>query len=117
ERTRAALLETLYEELHLNSQSMMGLGAEEDKMENGGGGSSSFFESFKRVIRSRSQSMDAMGLSSKRQNTVTTSHSGSFGHHSPDIAKATGLSLLVPGKTSSRYGRRGSAIGIGTIEE
>uniref|UniRef100_A0A8C5SGE8 RAP1 GTPase activating protein n=1 Tax=Laticauda laticaudata TaxID=8630 RepID=A0A8C5SGE8_LATLA len=117
ERTRAALLETLYEELHLNSQSMMGLGTEEDKMENGGGGSSSFFESFKRVIRSRSQSMDAMGLSSKRQNTVTTSHSGSFGHHSPDIAKASGLSLLVPGKTSSRYGRRGSAIGIGTIEE
>lgn len=46
---------------------------------------------FQRVIRSRSQSMDAMGLSGKRQNTVTTSHSGSFGHHSPDIAKATGL--------------------------
>ncbi|KAM6434973.1 rap1 GTPase-activating protein 1 isoform 3-T3 [Liasis olivaceus] len=117
ERTRAALLETLYEELHLNSQSMMGLGADDDKMENGGGGSSSFFESFKRVIRSRSQSMDAVGLSSKRQSTVTTSHSGSFGHHSPDITKATGLSLLVPGKTSSRCGRRGSAIGIGTIEE
>ncbi|XP_058017293.1 rap1 GTPase-activating protein 1 isoform X4 [Ahaetulla prasina] len=50
ERTRAALLETLYEELHLNSQSMMGLGAEDDKMENGGGGSSSFFESFKSLI-------------------------------------------------------------------
>ncbi|XP_039223654.1 rap1 GTPase-activating protein 1 isoform X1 [Crotalus tigris] len=117
ERTRAALLETLYEELHLNSQSMMGLGGEEEKMENGGGGSSSFFESFKRVIRSRSQSMDAVGLSSKKQNTVTISQSGSFGHHSPDITKASGLSLLVPGKTSSRYGRRGSAIGIGTIEE
>ncbi|KAG8142232.1 putative RAP1 GTPase activating protein [Naja naja] len=123
ERTRAALLETLYEELHLNSQSMMGLGAEEDKMENGGGGSSSFFESFKRVIRSRSQSMDAMGLSSKRQNTVTTSHSGSFGHHSPDIAKATGLSLIVPGKSPTRkksgpFGsRRSSAIGIENIQE
>lgn len=26
-------------------------------------------------------------------------------------------SLLVPGKTPSKYGRRGSAIGIGTIEE
>ncbi|KAM6434975.1 rap1 GTPase-activating protein 1 isoform 5-T5 [Liasis olivaceus] len=50
ERTRAALLETLYEELHLNSQSMMGLGADDDKMENGGGGSSSFFESFKSLI-------------------------------------------------------------------
>ncbi|XP_063001624.1 rap1 GTPase-activating protein 1 [Elgaria multicarinata webbii] len=117
ERTRAALLETLYEELHLNSQSMMGLGGDEDKMENGGGGGGGFFESFKRVIRSRSQSMDAVGLSGKRQNTVSTSHSGSFGHNNPDIAKAAGISLLVPGKTPSRYGRRGSAIGIGTIEE
>ncbi|XP_045078838.1 rap1 GTPase-activating protein 1-like isoform X2 [Coregonus clupeaformis] len=72
ERTRSALLETLYEELHINSQSMMGLGGDEDKLENGAGGG--FFESFK--------------------------------------------SLLVPGKSPSRYhGRRGSAIGIGTIEE
>lgn len=46
ERTRAALLETLYEELHIHSQSMMGLGGDEDKMENGGG-SGGFFESFK----------------------------------------------------------------------
>ncbi|XP_067095439.1 rap1 GTPase-activating protein 1-like isoform X3 [Osmerus mordax] len=73
ERTRSALLETLYEELHLNSQAMMGLGGEEDKMENGSGGGGGFFESFK--------------------------------------------SLLVPGKSPSKYGRRGSAIGIGTIEE
>nr|XP_032639829.1 rap1 GTPase-activating protein 1 isoform X3 [Chelonoidis abingdonii] len=117
ERTRAALLETLYEELHVNSQSMMGLGGDEDKLENGGGGSGGFFESFKRVIRSRSQSMDAMGLSSKKQNTVSTSHSGSFGHNNPDMAKTTGISLLVPGKAPTRCGRRGSAIGIGTIEE
>lgn len=49
ERTRSALLETLYEELHVNSQSMMGLGGDEDKMENGGGGGGGggFFESFK----------------------------------------------------------------------
>ncbi|XP_042569068.1 rap1 GTPase-activating protein 1-like isoform X7 [Cyprinus carpio] len=72
ERTRSALLETLYEELHINSQAMMGMGGEEDKLENGGGGGG-FFESFK--------------------------------------------SLLVPGKSPSKYGRRGSAIGIGTIEE
>ncbi|XP_043977629.1 rap1 GTPase-activating protein 1 isoform X5 [Gambusia affinis] len=74
ERTRSALLETLYEELHINSQSMMGLGGDEDKLENGGGGGGGgFFESFK--------------------------------------------SLLVAGKSPSKYGRRGSAIGIGTIEE
>ncbi|XP_039710147.1 rap1 GTPase-activating protein 1 isoform X3 [Pteropus medius] len=116
ERTRAALLETLYEELHIHSQSMMGLGGDEDKMENGSGGGG-FFESFKRVIRSRSQSMDAMGLSNKKPNTVSTSHSGSFTPNNPDLAKAAGISLLIPGKSSSRFGRRGSAIGIGTVEE
>ncbi|XP_062872187.1 rap1 GTPase-activating protein 1 isoform X2 [Trichomycterus rosablanca] len=73
ERTRGALLETLYEELHANSQAMMGIGGDEEKLENGGGGGGGFFESFK--------------------------------------------SLLVPGKSPSKYGRRGSAIGIGTIEE
>ncbi|XP_026022841.1 rap1 GTPase-activating protein 1 isoform X6 [Astatotilapia calliptera] len=54
ERTRSALLETLYEELHINSQSMMGLGGDEDKLENGGGGGGGggggFFESFKSLI-------------------------------------------------------------------
>ncbi|XP_031422507.1 rap1 GTPase-activating protein 1 isoform X10 [Clupea harengus] len=50
ERTRTALLETLYEELHLHSQAMMGLGGEEDKLENGGGGGGGFFESFKSLI-------------------------------------------------------------------
>ncbi|XP_064353108.1 rap1 GTPase-activating protein 1 isoform X1 [Dromaius novaehollandiae] len=74
ERTRAALLETLHEELHAHSQAMLGLGPDEDRPENGAGGAGSgggsFFESFK--------------------------------------------SLLVPG---SRRGRRGSAIGIGTVEE
>ncbi|XP_042265145.1 rap1 GTPase-activating protein 1-like isoform X10 [Thunnus maccoyii] len=73
ERTRSALLETLYEELHVNSQTMMGVGGEDDKLENGSGGGGGFFESFK--------------------------------------------SLLVPGKSPSKYGRRGSAIGIGTVEE
>ncbi|XP_029993686.1 rap1 GTPase-activating protein 1-like isoform X9 [Sphaeramia orbicularis] len=73
ERTRSALLETLYEELHINSQAMMGVGGEDDKLENGSGGGGGFFESFK--------------------------------------------SLLVPGKSPSKYGRRGSAIGIGTVEE
>ncbi|KAF7241154.1 Rap1 GTPase-activating protein 1 [Varanus komodoensis] len=45
ERTRSALLESLYEELQIRSRSMMGLASgDEDKMENGGGG---FFENFK----------------------------------------------------------------------
>ncbi|XP_068097797.1 rap1 GTPase-activating protein 1 isoform X3 [Hyperolius riggenbachi] len=123
ERTRAALLETLYEELHLNSQSMMGLCGDDDKMENGGGGGGGFFESFKRVIRSRSQSMDAMGLSNKKQHTVSTSHSGSFGHN-PEMPKPPGISLIVPGKSPTRKksggpfsSRRSSAIGIENIQE
>ncbi|KAM8796371.1 rap1 GTPase-activating protein 1 [Eudromia elegans] len=70
ERTRAALLETLHEELHAHSQAMLGLGPDEERADNGAAAAGSFFESFK--------------------------------------------SLLVPG---SRRGRRGSAIGIGTVEE
>ncbi|XP_054628368.1 rap1 GTPase-activating protein 1 isoform X10 [Dunckerocampus dactyliophorus] len=50
ERTRSALLETLYEELHVNSQAMMGVGGDEDKLENGSGGGGGFFESFKSLI-------------------------------------------------------------------
>ncbi|XP_060708304.1 rap1 GTPase-activating protein 1 isoform X2 [Hemiscyllium ocellatum] len=118
ERTRSALLETLYEELHVNSQAMMGISNEDEKIENGGsGGGGGFFESFKRVIRSRSQSMDAMGHSNKKQNTVSTSHSGSFTHNTGETIKAPGISLLVPGKSPTKHGRRGSAIGIGTVEE
>ncbi|CAH2318533.1 rap1 GTPase-activating 1 isoform X2 [Pelobates cultripes] len=123
ERTRVALLETLYEELHINSQCMMGLCGDDDKMENGGGGGGGFFESFKRVIRSRSQSMDAMGLSSKKQHTVSTSHSGSFGHNNPENPKPPGISLIVPGKSPTRKksgpfsSRRSSAIGIENIQE
>ncbi|XP_054628339.1 rap1 GTPase-activating protein 1 isoform X7 [Dunckerocampus dactyliophorus] len=118
ERTRSALLETLYEELHVNSQAMMGVGGDEDKLENGSGGGGGFFESFKRVIRSRSQSMDAVGLTFKKPHTVSTSLSSNFNHSTrAESPKFPGISLLVPGKSPSKYGRRGSAIGIGTVEE
>uniref|UniRef100_A0A8C9PWB0 RAP1 GTPase activating protein n=1 Tax=Spermophilus dauricus TaxID=99837 RepID=A0A8C9PWB0_SPEDA len=76
-----------------------------------------------RVIRSRSQSMDAMGLSNKKPNTVSTSHSGSFAPNNPDLTKAAGISLIVPGKSPTRkksgpFGsRRSSAIGIENIQE
>ncbi|XP_077074325.1 rap1 GTPase-activating protein 1 isoform X17 [Siphateles boraxobius] len=127
ERTRSALLETLYEELHFNSQAMMGLGGEEDKLENGGGGGGGFFESFKRVIRSRSQSLDTMGLNIRKY-TVSNSHSGSFTHNninhlSPETPKTPGISLIIPGKSPTRKksgpfsSRRSSAIGIENIQE
>uniref|UniRef100_A0A8C8CXL9 Rap-GAP domain-containing protein n=1 Tax=Oncorhynchus tshawytscha TaxID=74940 RepID=A0A8C8CXL9_ONCTS len=81
--------------------------------------SGGFFESFKRVIRSRSQSMDAMGLSNKKPHTVSTSLSGSF----TETPKTPGISLIIPGKSPTRkksgpFGtRRSSAIGIENIQE
>ncbi|XP_029689257.1 rap1 GTPase-activating protein 1 isoform X14 [Takifugu rubripes] len=122
ERTRSALLETLYEELHLNSQAMMGVGGEDDKMENGSGGGGGFFESFKRVIRSRSHSMDAMGSALKKTHSVSSNLS-SFSHEPAEGHKFPGISLIIPGKSPTRKksgpfsSRRSSAIGIENIQE
>ncbi|KAB0390457.1 hypothetical protein E2I00_005537, partial [Balaenoptera physalus] len=74
ERTRAALLETLYEELHIHSQSMMGLAGHPEPQP-------------------------------------------VHGCHGAEQQEAQHRSLLIPGKSASRFGRRGSAIGIGTVEE
>ncbi|CAL8367311.1 unnamed protein product, partial [Lota lota] len=113
ERTRSALLETLYEELHVNSQAMLGIGGEDDKMENGTGAGGGFFESLRRVIRSRSQSEDTTGHYLRNQRSLSIFNT----NHPADSPKFPGISLLVPGKSSNKYGRRGSAIGIGTVEE
>ncbi|XP_042346993.1 rap1 GTPase-activating protein 1 isoform X5 [Plectropomus leopardus] len=121
ERTRSALLETLYEELHVNSQAMMGVGGDDDKLENGSAGGGGFFESFKRVIRSRSQSMDAMGVTLKKPHTFSTS--SSFNHEPAESPKFPGISLIIPGKSPTRKksgpfsSRRSSAIGIENIQE
>lgn len=40
--------------------------------------------------------MDAMGLSNKKPNTVSTSHSGSFTPNNPDLAKAAGIVSVPP---------------------
>lgn len=45
ERTRAALLETLHEELQGRSQAMLGMGPDEERPDNGS--APGFFESFK----------------------------------------------------------------------
>ncbi|XP_038138623.1 rap1 GTPase-activating protein 1-like isoform X8 [Cyprinodon tularosa] len=120
ERTRSALLETLYEELHLNSQAIMGVGGEDDKLENGNAGGGGFFESFKRVIRGRSQSVDATSLTLKKQHSV----SNNLSSHSPaENPKFPGISLIIPGKSPTRKksgpfsSRRSSAIGIENIQE
>uniref|UniRef100_A0A452UGJ1 RAP1 GTPase activating protein n=1 Tax=Ursus maritimus TaxID=29073 RepID=A0A452UGJ1_URSMA len=129
ERTRAALLETQ----GLPGVTQSGIGGEGPDVRapgfpRGRGppkvcASSTPTPPSQRVIRSRSQSMDAMGLSNKKPNTVSTSHSGSFAPNNPDLAKAAGISLIVPGKSPTRkksgpFGsRRSSAIGIENIQE
>ncbi|XP_072223886.1 rap1 GTPase-activating protein 1-like isoform X12 [Leuresthes tenuis] len=101
ERTRSALLETLYEELHVNSQAIMGVGGEDDKLENGNAGGGGFFESFKRVIRSRSQSVDATGLGFKKPHTFSNSLSSTFNHSPAESPKFPGIVSTVPPRRAS----------------
>uniref|UniRef100_A0A8C4QXU5 RAP1 GTPase activating protein b n=1 Tax=Eptatretus burgeri TaxID=7764 RepID=A0A8C4QXU5_EPTBU len=132
ERTRTALLESLYEDLCKRSQAMVQQNTDEERSENGSiaGG---FLESFKRVIRGRSQSMDAMGAANKKQGgsgatpsspAPTTSHVTSLISHSvSEGAKNSASSLIIPNKSPVRRksspfgGRRSSAIGIENIQE
>ncbi|OXB71810.1 UNVERIFIED_CONTAM: hypothetical protein H355_002779, partial [Colinus virginianus] len=126
ERTRSALLESLFEELQLRSRCMMGLPIEEDdKTENGSGG---FFENFKRVIRGRSQSLDTMGISVRKQQPATmpsrpTTAGLALSQSVAEGPKAIAASFALPGRSPSRtrtsrfHGRRSSAIGIENIQE
>ncbi|XP_009986474.1 PREDICTED: rap1 GTPase-activating protein 1-like, partial [Tauraco erythrolophus] len=126
ERTRSALLESLFEELQLRSRSMMGLPVgEDDKIENGSGG---FLENFKRVIRGRSQSLDTMGIAMRKQQPASLpSRPPTAGLAlSQSVAegpKAIAASFALPGRSPSHtrasrfHGRRSSAIGIENIQE
>ncbi|XP_032069873.1 rap1 GTPase-activating protein 1-like [Thamnophis elegans] len=128
DRTRSALLESLFEELQIRSRSMMGLASgDEDKIENGGGG---FFENFKRVIRGRSQSLDTMGIAMKKQQqppATLPSRPATAGlalnQSVAEGPKAIAASFALPGRSPSRNrgsrfnGRRSSAIGIENIQE
>ncbi|XP_065588170.1 rap1 GTPase-activating protein 2 isoform X3 [Cyrtonyx montezumae] len=88
DRTRAALLDNLHDELHGHTQTMLGLGPEEDKLENGGHGG--FLESFKRAIRVRSHSMETMVGSQRRQHGgIPGSLSGGIAHSSGEVTKTT----------------------------
>ncbi|KAM6096212.1 rap1 GTPase-activating protein 1-like isoform 3-T4 [Chlamydotis macqueenii] len=126
ERTRSALLESLFEELQLRSRSMMGFPiGEDDKIENGSGG---FLENFKRVIRGRSQSLDTMGISMRKQQPATlpsrpTTAGLALSQSVAEGPKAIAASFALPGRSPSRtrasrfHGRRSSAIGIENIQE
>ncbi|XP_027717582.1 rap1 GTPase-activating protein 2 isoform X3 [Vombatus ursinus] len=89
DRTRAALLDNLHDDLHTHTQAMLGLGPEEDKFENGGHGG--FLESFKRAIRVRSHSMETMVGSQKKHQSggIPGSLSGGITHNSVEVTKTT----------------------------
>ncbi|XP_029437233.1 rap1 GTPase-activating protein 1-like [Rhinatrema bivittatum] len=124
ERTRGALMDSLYEELQLRSRSMMGLAGDDDKIENGGGG---FFENFKRVIRGRSQSLDATGMALRKQHPPALNRPATANLALPpsitEGPKAITASFVLPRRSPSRsrashfHGRRSSAIGIVNILE
>uniref|UniRef100_A0A8D2QGG2 Rap-GAP domain-containing protein n=1 Tax=Zonotrichia albicollis TaxID=44394 RepID=A0A8D2QGG2_ZONAL len=104
DRTRAALLDNLHDELHGHTQTMLGLGPEEDKMENGGHGG--FLESFKRAIRVRSHSMETMVGSQKKHHGsgIPGSLSGGIAHNSGEVTKTT-FSPPVPAVAAKNQSR------------
>ncbi|XP_035512421.1 rap1 GTPase-activating protein 1-like isoform X5 [Morone saxatilis] len=134
ERTRSALLETLYEELHLNSQAMMGIGGEDDKLENGSGGGGGFFESFKSLIipgksptRKKSgpfssRRSSAIGIENiqevqekSRENLPNTQKTPDSGHVSQDpksdnSSNQSSPEVLTTTKNSSYLGGRAPSI-------
>ncbi|XP_070825388.1 rap1 GTPase-activating protein 1 isoform X11 [Chaetodon trifascialis] len=135
ERTRSALLETLYEELHVNSQAMMGVGGEDDKLENGSGGGGGFFESFKSLIipgksptRKKSgpfssRRSSAIGIEniqevqekSSRENSPNTQKTPDSGHVSQDpksdnSSNQSSPEVLTTTKNSSYLGGRAPSI-------
>ncbi|XP_056240109.1 rap1 GTPase-activating protein 1-like isoform X17 [Seriola aureovittata] len=133
ERTRSALLETLYEELHMNSQAMMGVGGEDDKLENGSGGGGGFFESFKSLIipgksptRKKSgpfssRRSSAIGIENiqevqeKRENSPNTQKTPDSGHVSQDpksdnSSNQSSPEVLTTTKNSSYLGGRAPSI-------
>ncbi|XP_041655470.1 rap1 GTPase-activating protein 1 isoform X11 [Cheilinus undulatus] len=135
ERTRSALLETLYEELHVNSQAMMGVGGEDDKLENGSGGGGGFFESFKSLIipgksptRKKSgpfssRRSSAIGIEniqevqekSSRESSPNTQKTPDSGHVSQDpksdnSSNQSSPEVLTTAKNSSCFGCRAPSI-------
>lgn len=61
--------------------------------------------------------MDAMGLSNKKPNTVSTSHSGSFAPNNPDLAKAAGIVSALPQQASALPHLRGLPPSITLLSE
>ncbi|XP_072795118.1 rap1 GTPase-activating protein 2 isoform X5 [Vicugna pacos] len=77
DRTRAALLDNLHDELHAHTQAMLGLGPEEDKFENGGHGG--FLESFKPPVAAATAKNQSRSPIKRRSGLFPRLHTGSEG--------------------------------------
>ncbi|CAH1239895.1 RAP1GAP [Branchiostoma lanceolatum] len=106
ERTRSALLESLYTELNTKNLQMSGrmdAPSPDAKSESG-----SFFDTFRKVIRGRSQSWDIASIQNNRREKDALPHSYSEG-------KTPGISSILGRKGSSKrtgqkkYNRRTAA--------
>ncbi|XP_035697160.1 rap1 GTPase-activating protein 1-like isoform X2 [Branchiostoma floridae] len=106
ERTRSALLESLYSELNAKNLQMSGrmdAPSPDAKSESG-----SFFDTFRKVIRGRSQSWDIASIQNGRREKDALPHSYSEG-------KTAGISSILGRKGSSKrtgqkkYNRRSEA--------
>ncbi|KPP74975.1 rap1 GTPase-activating protein 2-like [Scleropages formosus] len=102
-RTRAALLDNLHDELHKQTQAILGLGtgsgSDDDKMENGSHGG--LLESLKRAVRVRSHSMETVGVSHRHRSPAGVPASLSGGvlpQNSTDCSKST---VMTPGAAKS----------------
>nr|XP_032817962.1 rap1 GTPase-activating protein 1-like isoform X2 [Petromyzon marinus] len=127
ERTRAALLDTLYEELHARSQCMLGGWPEGDRSEGGGGtsggggggGGGGILETFKKAIRGRSQSMETVLVGGRQKQAVPCSHSGGLGPP-PTLAEAArppaAFSLMLVGRSPVWRAKQGQAPAAGAAQ-
>ncbi|XP_064127635.1 rap1 GTPase-activating protein 2 isoform X4 [Loxodonta africana] len=77
DRTRAALLDNLHDELHSHTQAMLGLGPEEDKFENGSHGG--FLESFKPPVGAATVKNQSRSPIKRRSGLFPRLHTGSEG--------------------------------------
>ncbi|KAF5890199.1 rap1 GTPase-activating protein 2-like isoform X1, partial [Clarias magur] len=120
ERTRTALLDSLHNELHRQTQVLLGqpLSGDEERMENGSHGG--ILESIKRAMRVRSHSMETMVGSQKHSRSsggggVPTSLSGvGLTHSSPECNRNSVSPSLSP-VCSSALGVEGQSVGTPVI--
>ncbi|KAG5843975.1 hypothetical protein ANANG_G00156580 [Anguilla anguilla] len=104
-RTRAALLDNLHDEVHRQTQAMMGqgLGSDEEKLENGSHGG--LLESFKRAMRVRSHSMETMTSTECTKSTYTPPALSAKSPLKSPVKRRSGLFPRLHSSTDSQTDR------------